>query len=82
MSDTQQALTSQEAIVQTIREHSGVIRGLLGLPQLSSCRQQSIMKGSNGLGTGMIRMSGWSLVLNPSCGYRWHLTTPPICRRS
>lgn len=50
MSDTQQILTSQEAIVQTIREHQGIIRGLLGLPQLNSCRQQSVMKGSNGLG--------------------------------
>lgn len=29
MSDTQQALTSQEAIVQTIREHSGLFAACL-----------------------------------------------------
>lgn len=50
MPDTQHAQLPLEKFIQLIQENRGLFRELLGLPRLNSCRQQSIMKGSYGLG--------------------------------
>ncbi|MBN5380375.1 hypothetical protein JY493_24930 [Serratia marcescens] len=50
MSDSQQISPSQEAIIQIIRDNRKAFSEILGLPQLNSCRQQSMMKGNYGLG--------------------------------